>query len=154
MGPPWPVALDWQRCATSRWPFRRRNSVTAKYGSGLFPLLFQLFYCVKWEKHARDLLLTGKLINADEALRIALINEVVPPEKLMARTTKLAEQLAANSPASLVATKRLLRDLMGAEVDAQLRLSVKENAAIRATDDFREGISSFLEKRTPKWSGK
>src|SRR6185312_4513749 len=106
------------------------------------------------EKHARDLLLTGKLINADEALRIGLINEVVPPEKLMARTTKLAEQLAANSPASLVATKRLLRDLMGAEVDAHLRLSVKENAAIRATDDFREGISSFLEKRKPKWSSK
>jgi methylglutaconyl-CoA hydratase len=106
------------------------------------------------DKHARDLLLTGKLINADEALRIGLINEVVPPEKLMARTTELAEQLAANSPASLVATKRLLRDLMGAEVDAQLRLSVKENAAIRATDDFREGISSFLEKRKPKWSSK
>ena len=72
----------------------------------------------------------------------------------MARTTKLAEQLAANSPASLVATKRLLRDLTGAEVDDHLRLSVRENAAIRATADFREGISSFLEKRKPKWSGK
>lgn len=106
------------------------------------------------EKHARELLLTGKLIGADEALRIGLINEIVSAAKLTARTTELAEQLAANSPASLLATKRLLRDLTRSELDHQLRLSVKENAAIRATADFREGISSFLEKRKPKWSGK
>ena len=106
------------------------------------------------EKQARELLLTGKLIGADEALRIGLINEVVAASTLLARTTELAEQLAANSPASLLATKRLLRDLAGRELDDQLRLSVRENAAIRATADFREGISSFLEKRKPKWSGK
>ncbi|HWF90632.1 MAG TPA: enoyl-CoA hydratase-related protein [Terriglobales bacterium] len=106
------------------------------------------------EKHARELLLTGKLIGADEALRISLINEVVPAETLTTRTNELAEQLAANSPESLLATKRLLRDLARAELDDQLRLSVHENAAIRATADFREGISAFLEKRKPKWSDK
>jgi methylglutaconyl-CoA hydratase len=106
------------------------------------------------EKHARELLLTGKLIGADEALRIGLISEIVPAENLTARSTELAEQLAANSPASLLATKRLLRDLTRGALDDQLRLSVRENAAIRATADFREGISSFLEKRKPKWSGK
>src|SRR6185437_13072023 len=58
------------------------------------------------EKHARELLLTGKLIGAAEAMRIGLINEVVPAANLMARTTELAEQLVANSPASLLATKR------------------------------------------------
>jgi len=106
------------------------------------------------EKHAREILLTGKLIGADEALRIGLINEIVPAANLAARATELAEQLTANSPASLLATKRLLRDLTRSELDDQLRLSVQENAAIRATADFREGVLSFLEKRKPKWSGK
>jgi len=106
------------------------------------------------EKHAREILLTGKLIGADEALRIGLINEIVPAANLTARATELAEQLTANSPASLLATKRLLRDLTRSELDDQLRLSVQENAAIRATADFREGVLSFLEKRKPKWSGK
>jgi methylglutaconyl-CoA hydratase len=105
------------------------------------------------EKHARDLLLTGRIIEADEALRIGLINEVVPPEKLIARARELASQLMENSPASLVCTKRLLSEHARAELDAQIRSAVRENAAIRSTSDFREGISSFLEKRKPRWSG-
>jgi methylglutaconyl-CoA hydratase len=58
-----------------------------------------------------------------------------------------------NSPASLVCTKRLLSEHARAELDAQIQSAVRENAAIRATPDFREGISSFLEKRKPRWSG-
>ena len=105
------------------------------------------------EKHARDLLLTGRIIGADEAHRIGLINEIVPAEKLSERARQLASQLMENSPASLVCTKRLLSDHARAELDAQIRSAVRENAAIRATRDFREGISSFLEKRKPRWSG-
>src|ERR1700674_361462 len=105
------------------------------------------------EKHARDLLLTGRLIGADQAHRIGLINEIVPAEKLSQRARELASQLMENSPASLVCTKRLLSDHARAELDAQIRSAVRENAAIRATRDFREGISSFLEKRNPRWSG-
>jgi methylglutaconyl-CoA hydratase len=105
------------------------------------------------EKHARDLLLTGRTIEADEAHRIGLINEIVPAEKLMDRARELASQLMENSPASLVCTKRLLSEHARAELDAQIRSAVRENAAIRATSDFREGVSSFLEKRKPRWSG-
>ena len=105
------------------------------------------------EKHARDLLLTGRIIGAEEAYRIGLINEVVPTAKLIERARELAVQLMENSPASLVCTKRLLSDQARTELDAQIRSAVRENAAIRATGDFREGISSFLEKRTPRWSG-
>lgn len=104
------------------------------------------------EKHARDLLLTGRIITADEAHRIGLINEIVAPEKLMERAHELAMQLLENSPASLSYTKRLLSDQAKAELDSQIASAVRENAAIRATPDFREGISSFLEKRKPRWS--
>jgi methylglutaconyl-CoA hydratase len=105
------------------------------------------------EKIARDLLLTGRLFDAEEALRIGLINELVPAEKLLDRARELAAQLMENSPVSLAYTKRLLSDHARAELDRQIDAAVRENAAIRASDDFREGVSSFLEKRKPKWTG-
>jgi len=104
------------------------------------------------EKHARDLQLTGRIISADEAYRMGLINEIVPAEKLMDRARELATQLMENSPASLRYTKRLLTDHARRELDAQIESAVRENAAVRSTPDFREGISSFLEKRKPRWT--
>src|ERR1700730_2356144 len=106
------------------------------------------------EKQARDLLLTGRVIGADEAARFGLINEIVAAENLMAKARELAARLMENSPASLRATKQLLTGHARAELDEQIDAAVRENAAIRTTADFREGISSFLEKRKPVWSGK
>ena len=106
------------------------------------------------EKQARDLLLTGRVIGAEEAFRIGLINEIVAPEALMTRARELAALLMENSPASLRATKQLLSDHARAELHEQIEAAVRENAAIRTTADFREGIASFLEKRKPVWSGK
>ncbi len=106
------------------------------------------------EKQARDLLLTGRLFGADEAARMGLINEIVPPENLLTRARELAALLMENSPASLHATKQLLTNHARAEIDSQIEAAVRENAAIRNTADFREGISSFLEKRKPTWTGK
>ena len=106
------------------------------------------------EKQARDLLLTGRVFDAEEAERLGLINEIVAPEKLMARARELAALLSQNSPTSLRATKQLLSEQGRAELDAQIEAAVRENAAIRTTADFREGIASFLEKRKPVWSGK
>ena len=106
------------------------------------------------EKQARDLLLTGRIINTEEAARMGLVNEIVPPEKLMARARELAALLLENSPASLRATKKLLNDHARADLDAQIEAAVRENAAVRTTADFREGVTSFLEKRKPVWSGK
>ena len=104
------------------------------------------------EKIARDLLLTGRLFDAPEALRIGLITEIVPAENLMRRTAELAAQLMENSPGSLLYTKRLLSAAARADLDAHIDAAVRENAAIRSTPDFREGITAFLEKRKPKWS--
>ena len=106
------------------------------------------------EKQARDLLLTGRIIGAEEAARMGLVNEIVPAERLMTRTRELAALLMENSPSSLRATKKLLNDHARAELDTQIEAALRENAAVRATADFREGITSFLEKRKPVWSGK
>jgi methylglutaconyl-CoA hydratase len=106
------------------------------------------------EKYARDLLLSGRIIGTDEAERMGLINEIVAPDNLMARARELAAQLLANSPASLRATKKLLNEHARGELDARIAAAVRENAAVRTTADFREGITSFLEKRKPVWSGK
>lgn len=106
------------------------------------------------EKQARDLLLTGRIFGAEEAFRMGLISEIVAPESLMSRAQELAALLMQNSPASLRATKKLLSDHARTELDEQIESAVRENAAIRTTADFREGIASFLEKRKPVWSGK
>src|SRR3974390_3512479 len=81
-------------------------STEAKFGYtevriGFVPAIVSAFLIRQvGEKHARDLLLTGRIINADEAFRLGLVNEVVPPESLMARARELADTLAANSSAS------------------------------------------------------
>jgi len=106
------------------------------------------------EKIARDLLLTGRIFDAAEALKIGLINEIVPPEKLLNRARELGAQLAENSPLSLSNTKRLLADYARAELDSQIEAAIRENAGIRESADFREGVASFLEKRKPMWTGR
>jgi methylglutaconyl-CoA hydratase len=105
------------------------------------------------EKIARDLLLTGRIFDAAEALRIGLLTEIVPTERLMQRTHELAAQLIECSPLSLAYTKRLLSDHARAELDLHIEAAIRENAGIRASADFREGITAFLEKRKPKWTG-
>jgi methylglutaconyl-CoA hydratase len=106
------------------------------------------------EKIARDLLLTGRIFDAAEALKMGLINEIVPPEKLRGRARELAAQLVELSPLSLLKTKRLLSDRARAELDSQIEAAIRENAGIRESADFREGITSFLETRKPKWTGR
>jgi methylglutaconyl-CoA hydratase len=104
------------------------------------------------EKRARDLLLTGRIFGAEEAHRLGLVNEIVAADQLMARAQQLAAQLMESSPTSLRTTKALLSSYTKEQLDRQLASAVRENAAIRQTPDFKEGISSFLEKRKPKWN--
>ena len=106
------------------------------------------------EKQARDLLLTGRIFGAEEAARMGLVSEIVPGENLLARARELAALLMENSAASLRLTKQLLSDHGRAELDLQIGAAIRANAGIRNTADFREGISSFLEKRKPVWTGK
>jgi methylglutaconyl-CoA hydratase len=104
-------------------------------------------------KIARDLLLTGRVFDAAEAHRYGLVNEIVEPARLMIRARELAAQLMENSPSSMRATKHLINGFISGQLDQQIGQAVQDNARIRTTADFREGITSFLEKRKPRWSG-
>lgn len=122
---------------------------------GFLPAVVSVFLVRQiGEKQARDLLLTGKTIDAAEAHRIGLITQIVPAEELMTAAKGLAATLIAASPTSLHLTKKLLCDFADPEIARQLELAAAGSAEIRATQDFREGLASFLEKRAPRWSGK
>ncbi len=105
-------------------------------------------------KIARDLLLTGRIFDAAEAYRLGLVNAVVGADQLMNRALELAAQLMENSPTSLRLTKKLINGFISPQLDTQIEQAIEENAGIRQTADFREGVTSFLEKRKPQWSGK
>jgi len=132
-------------------------SSEAKFGYtevriGFIPAIVSAFLVRQvGEKQARDLLLTGRIIDAEEAYRLGLATEMVLPERLLQRARELAADLLQNSPASLLATKRLLSNYSVAQLTDQIDAAVQENARIRTTDDFREGVGSFLEKRKPNW---
>jgi methylglutaconyl-CoA hydratase len=120
---------------------------------GFLPAIVSVFLTRQiGDKHARDLLLTGRMVEAPEAHTLGLITEIVPPELLMDRAHELADVLIAASPVSLTRAKRLLTSAAAASIDADLERAILENARIRCTSDFKEGIASFLEKRKPVWS--
>jgi len=121
---------------------------------GFLPAIVSVFLTRQiGEKRARDLLLTGRLVEASEAKELGMINEIVPHENLMARVKDLADTLIAASPSSVTRAKRLLISAAAASLDADLERAVLENARMRCTPDFKEGLASFLEKRKPIWQG-
>jgi methylglutaconyl-CoA hydratase len=121
---------------------------------GFIPALVSVFLRRQiGEKRTRDLALTGRLFDAAEAREMGLVNLVVAAEELMAEARKLAATLIAASPTSLARTKRLLVQFSEGDLDREISMAIQENADIRSTADFREGLASFLEKRTPKWTG-
>lgn len=103
-------------------------------------------------RHARRLMLTGEWISAVEALRLGLVHEVVAPEQLDGAVERIVGELLNSGPAALAAAKRLIRDLAGRPIDAALIDDTAQRIArLRATDEAREGIGAFLEKRPPAW---
>lgn len=133
-------------------------AATAKFGYteariGFVPALVSAFLTLQiGDKRARDLLLTGRLVDASEAYRLGLVNEVMAPESLDGHVQALARILADNSPESLTATKRLLTAQNKVWLDAAIAQALEVNAQARETEDFREGIAAFLEKRKPRWA--
>ncbi|MDP9148253.1 MAG: enoyl-CoA hydratase-related protein [Acidobacteriota bacterium] len=121
---------------------------------GFLPAIVSVFLTRQvGEKRARDLLLTGRMIAAAEARDMGLVSEIVEPDRLHERARELAAVLIEASPSSLTRAKRLMTTAAAAGVDADLERAVLENARIRCTPDFKEGIASFLEKRKPNWHG-
>jgi methylglutaconyl-CoA hydratase len=122
---------------------------------GFIPAIVSVFLIRQiGDKRARDLLLTGRILTAEEAKQIGLVNHIVEPDKLMDAARIYAASLIESSPSSIERAKRLITESAAAEVDAALARAIAENASIRGTADFKEGLSSFLEKRRPIWPGK
>jgi methylglutaconyl-CoA hydratase len=122
---------------------------------GFLPAVVSVFLVRQiGEKRARDLLLTGRTIEAVEAHRLGLVSQIVQPRELMSVAQILAASLLACSPVSLTMTKKLLSDFAVPEIARELELAAAQSAQIRTTQDFIEGLESFLEKRAPRWSGK
>src|ERR1700694_1228497 len=119
---------------------------------GFLPAIVSVFLTRQiGDKRARDLLLTGRMITPAEAKELGLVNEIVEPDRLLDRAKELAAVLIAASPSSLTRAKRLLTASAATTIDADLERAVLENARIRCTPDFKEGLASFLEKRKPQW---
>ncbi len=100
------------------------------------------------ERRARDLLLSARLISATEALEFGLVNEVQPSDMVMTRVLELAQELSQNAPLALATTKNLLAALPGLSLKESLRHAAEVNAKARMSDELKEGIRAFLEKRT------
>jgi methylglutaconyl-CoA hydratase len=119
---------------------------------GFLPAIVSVFLTRQiGEKRSRDLLLTGRIISAEQAMDYGLVTEVVPAEGLLDRANALADELMAASPSSLTRAKHLLTSSAAAGIDHDLERAILENARIRCTPDFKEGVASFLEKRKPIW---
>lgn len=103
------------------------------------------------EKHARDLLLSARLVTAAEAARMGLVNEVRAAPDVLERTLELARQMAANAPGSLRLTKQLLLGVGAMSLEAGMRWAVDVNALAREGEELAEGVRAFLEKRAPSW---
>jgi methylglutaconyl-CoA hydratase len=103
------------------------------------------------EKHAKELLLTGRLVGAGEAYRMGLVNRVVPQEQVLDEALRLAGEISANAPSSLSLTKELLSALPGMGLEDGLRLAAVANAWVRETGGLAEGIAAFFEKRSPEF---
>ena len=104
------------------------------------------------ESHARRFMLTGERFGADTARRIGLVHEVVPAETLEARGAEVVEMLLQCSPDAHRRAKDLIDAVSGRPIDAALADDVARRiAAARASEDGKEGIAAFLEKRAPRW---
>jgi enoyl-CoA hydratase len=103
---------------------------------------------------AREMILTGRVLDADQAARIGLVNEVVPAGGAVARATEIGEEIAARGPLAVREAKRLLDLATETDIDAGLAAETDASVRIFETEDMLEGFRSFFEKRDPDYRGR
>ena len=103
---------------------------------------------------AKELVLTGRILDADEAGRIGLVSEVVPAGQARARADEVAQEIAARGPLAVREVKRLLDAAMEVDLETGLAAELDASERIFATDDMLEGASAFFEKREPRYRGR
>jgi len=138
----------------------RLASEKARFGAvwinmGFIPDLGSTYFLpriVGMEK-ALDLMLSGEVINAEEALRIGLVGRVIPHEQLMATAKELATKIAAGPSVAVELTKRGLRRALNNDLRTQLDYESYAQNLCRKTEDHKEAVQAFKEKRKPKFRG-
>lgn len=127
--------------------FVRRGLTLDFGGTWLLPRLVGL-------QRARELALTGRIVGADEALRIGLVTEVLPVEGLLDRARSLAQELAAGAPLAQAFIKRGIDRSSSMTFEQALAFEEYAQGLLLASEDLREGAAAFLEKRPPRFEGR
>ncbi len=103
---------------------------------------------------AKELIFTGNMITAEEALQIGLVNQVVKAEELMDTAQKMAKTIASKGPGAIRAAKQVINEGVDHELSKGLELENQAFAKLFETEDQKEGMKAFLEKRKPDWKDK
>jgi enoyl-CoA hydratase len=103
---------------------------------------------------AKELILTGRTVDADEALERGLVNAVAEPDQLLPRVMETALQLAAKSPLALEAAKQAVNRALAGDHAQNLEREADRFGELFASEDAKEGLTAFAEKRDPKFVGR
>jgi enoyl-CoA hydratase/carnithine racemase len=115
----------------------------------------QKFIDVCGPAHTAELFHVGEAVDAERACAMGLVNEVVDPDELEERALELATKIAANAPLSLAGNKRIIRTLRARRLpDAVEQELIELRESCFRSEDFREGVRAFAEKRKPRWRGR
>lgn len=106
------------------------------------------------QSKALELLWTGRFIHAEEALNLGIVNHVFPKETLMQETYKLAEEIARGPQIAIRMMKRAVRQSLKSDLETSLDLISSHMSVVMATEDHKEGVNAFLEKRKPEFKGR
>ena len=132
-----------------RWRFGRTVAGGVAGAGGMHRLPQQIPL-----KQAMGLLLTGRQIDAREAFRLGLVNEVVPAAELMATAERWAQEILECAPLSVRITKESALAGLGLSVDEAMEQDRPRLAQLQASEDYSEGPRAFTEKRKPQWRGR
>ncbi len=127
--------------------FTKRGILPESGGSWLLPRL------IGWA-NAAEVAFRGMTLSAQESLELGLVNRVVEPDELMPVTTEMAAEIAANAPLAVQATKRMMRLGLEETFEANVHHVFLQLLPLFQTEDFREGIQSFLQKRPAQFQGR